>query len=59
MDAGRVVLDGEITVGSGELGVVGSLRIRRVGNELRGIGWSTKGEIIVGPLIPEFKSGTD
>lgn len=54
-NAGRVVLDGEVVVGAGELGVTGSLRVRRVGEELRGIGWSSKGEIVVGPPIPEFK----
>ena len=57
MDAGRVVLDGEIVVGSGGLGIVGSLRIRRVGDELRGIVWSTEGEIVVSHLIRGFKSG--
>ena len=57
VDAGRVVLDGEVVVGSGGLGVVGSLRIRRVGDELRGIVWNTEGEIVVSRLISGFKSG--
>lgn len=51
-DAGRVVLDGEVAIG--EVGVVETLRVRRVGEEIHGVGWNSKGETIVRAFVANF-----